>query len=755
MGGLRALASYVVLVLAFLAGPFFENSLLPGYYSAIMHLVPVAFAAFAFSTRGVVLTVGLSLVITLYYAYGSPIPIEVKIGRLLAFAAIVYLAIRLSQERERAVKHAGEEMARQMERQERARLEAVLQQMPSGVVIAQAPSGAVTLTNATIRSMWPRVAEPPTSIEGYGLYESHHADGRIYRPDEWPLARAIATGEVVVDEEVHLDRGADAPGTLSASAAPIRNEQGQIVAAVAVFSDVSERRRAESEQERLLAELETTFDAAAAGVIAFDREARTSRLNAAAARILGLSQDDLGLPMESLFSRLRCESVDGLAMPFELFPAARALRGEKVASVEMAIHRQGQKIWVFDGAGPIRARDGRILGSVVSFVDVSEMRHLHEEQRRLLDALEVRAAELVHERDQLHILVESIVDAVFVCDGTGTITLANQAGLALIGREGTSVAVALSDYLVALQLHHPDGRVVLREELAVNRALLGETVSAHQEVGTRPETRRRIDLLISAAPLKDGQGRVVGAVAVARDISELRELDRLKDEFLAVAAHELKTPVTITKGYAQALLRSGHSLPESHRKMLQSIDRGADRIDGLVGDLLDIVRLQTAGIELRSERVDLAELVEEVSDRLAATAPKHRLRLAAVEPVVVQGDRARLEQVLENLLDNALRYSPGGGDVSIGACVRAGAAVVSVEDQGVGIPEERQSRIGQRFYRAHTGTAYDYGGMGVGLFISKEVVERHGGKLWFESTEGHGSTFHFSLPLRTELGGDG
>jgi signal transduction histidine kinase len=324
----------------------------------------------------------------------------------------------------------------------------------------------------------------------------------------------------------------------------------------------------------------------------------------------------------------------------------------------------------------------------------------------------------------------------------------NRSGLALIGNDDTAAVSTLEDYLGALQLRHLDGRPVMIEELSIRRALGGEVVTASQEIGTHPVTQRQISLLISAAPLREDGGRVVGAVQVLRDISELRELDRLKDEFLAVAAHELKTPVTITKGYAQALLRSAQGTPERQRKMLESIVRGADRIDGLVGDLLDIVRLHSQGLELQMERFDLAELVEETVDRMAVAAPNHHLRLVRREPVVVSGDRGRLEQVLENLLDNALRYSPGGGNVDVAVSIEVGDAIVTVHDHGVGIPADRQLRIGQRFYRAHTGTPFDYGGMGVGLYIAKEIVARHDGSLWFKSEPGRGSAFSFSLPLR-------
>ncbi|MHB1416060.1 MAG: sensor histidine kinase, partial [Chloroflexota bacterium] len=454
--------------------------------------------------------------------------------------------------------------------------------------------------------------------------------------------------------------------------------------------------------------------------------------------------------MAELFARLHLEAADGTPMPLADFPPARALRGEQVGSAVVAFQRDGQKVWIYAGAEPIRAADGAVLGAVFSCVDISELRALQVQQQGLLVDVRQRATELALERDRLRIVVESIADAVFVCDAAGKITLVNKAGQALIGAQRVEAAGTLADYLSTLQPRSPDGHPVPLQDLAISQALGGQVVLDRQEIGIHPVTHRRVDLLVSAAPLRNGANRVVGAVEVVRDITELRELDRMKDEFLGVAAHELKTPVTITKGYSQVLLHSAQNLSQPQRRMLESIDRGADRIDNLVGDLLDIVRLQSEGLRLHRDRINLAELAEGVADRIAAISPRHRLRLVQKGPVVVQGDRRRLEQVLETLLDNALRYSPGGGDVDLSVSVEDTAAVVTVRDYGVGIPADRQARIGQRFYRAHTGTPYDYGGMGVGLYIAREIVERHGGRLWFESEEGKGSAFHFSLPLQVE-----
>lgn len=394
--------------------------------------------------------------------------------------------------------------------------------------------------------------------------------------------------------------------------------------------------------------------------------------------------------------------------------------------------------------------------------EMAERKQVEMERERLVEQLReanerlvvtsLRLQEQVEEArrraSQLETIIESIADGVFLCDKEGRIIDVNKAGLRLIGlSKKEETLLPLVDYLALLRLRHPDGRPIAMEELALSRALRGETIRGYEEIARHPQTKRDIYLLVSAAPVRDAEGNVIGAVEVISDITRMREFDKLIDEFISVAAHELKTPVAIMKGYAQALLRAVEEISPQRRKMLEAINRGADRIDRIVKDLLDISRLHVGRMELARERIDLSDLVEDVADRMALTTTRHRIRVVKAEPIVVEGDRARIEQVLINLLDNAIKYSPKGGDIDLTVAVRNHQAVVSVRDYGVGIPKEKQDHIFERFYRAHAGTPYDFGGMGVGLYISREIILRHGGKMWFQSEEGKGSTFYFSLPL--------
>jgi len=630
-----------------------------------------------------------------------------------------------------------------------------------------------------------------------------------------------------------------------------------------------------SEREHLLAEMEATLEAAPAAIITYDRQGRIVRFNEAAARIAGYTEADRLLPMEELFTRLQLETAEGQPMLLKDFPPARALRGEKVASVAMAFQRDGRKVWIIDGAGPIRARDDHILGAVVSFVDISDQKraeealreseeryrtlftqmeegfalheiicdeqgqpidyrfleanpafqrytglqpqdvigktvrevlpgiepfwidtygrvaltgeptrfesyaqpldrhyeviaysprrgqfatlfvditrrkHAEEERERLLVEMRLLADAAQRRAAELQGVLDNLVDAVFVTSPEGRITLHNQAANRLYGFSRFDEITNLSqDFPRLFQLRHPDGRPVKPEEMATGRALKGETVLEVSHIVRNLAQGRDRHVRVSSTPIRNAEGRIVGAVTIARDVTEIAELERMKDQFIAVAAHELKTPVTIMKGSAQILLRQAEGLSERQRKLLQSMNRGADRIDRVVNDLLDISRLHLGEIALERERIDLPSLVEQVVNETALTSGR-TIKLIAQEPAPVVGDAERLEQVLSNLLDNAIKYSPQGGEIEVSVTRQNGQAVVAVRDHGVGIPKEKQQHIFERFYRAHTGTPYDYGGMGVGLYISKQIIERHGGRMWFESEEGKGSTFYFSLPLAT------
>jgi two-component system, OmpR family, phosphate regulon sensor histidine kinase PhoR len=341
--------------------------------------------------------------------------------------------------------------------------------------------------------------------------------------------------------------------------------------------------------------------------------------------------------------------------------------------------------------------------------------------------------------------VDSMADGVLLLDEGARIVEANRAAVALLGASSKDQLLGpVEDWGRRFQIRSLDGAPIPPERYAIVRALAGEQLAPFDAILRRLDGR---DVFVSVAASQVVRpDRPPLAVSVLRDVSAARRLDEMREEFLATAAHEFKTPLAVVKAYAQLMARR----EPKERAALAVIERQVNRLARLVQHLLDSSRLRLEAGTGRTERFDLAALALEVVDLMRPAVAAHRLEVDAPVPVLVVADRDRIEGVITCLVDNAVRFSPSGGPVRMRVSVEGGEARVAVADEGVGIPLERQAQIFERYYRAHAGTPHDYGGLGLGLEMSRELVERHGGRMWFESAPGAGSTFHFGLPLPRE-----
>jgi PAS domain S-box-containing protein len=341
--------------------------------------------------------------------------------------------------------------------------------------------------------------------------------------------------------------------------------------------------------------------------------------------------------------------------------------------------------------------------------------------------------------------IDSMGDGVLLLDDRLSIVEANRAAMALLGVSSKAQLLGpVEEFGRRFMLRSSNGEATPPDRYAIVRALAGEQVVPYDGILRRLDGR---DVFVSVAAsrvLRPG-GEAL-AVAVLRDVSASRRLDKMREEFLATAAHEFKTPLAVVKAYAQLMARR----EPKERAALAVIERQVNRLARLVQHLLDGSRLRLEAGAGRTEPFDLAALAREVVDLMRPATPTHQLALDAPGLVPVVADRDRIEGVITCLVDNAIRFSPSGGPVRVRVHVEDGEARVDVADEGVGIPLERQAQIFERYYRAHAGTPHDYGGLGLGLEMSRELVERHGGRMWFESAPGAGSTFHFGLPLPRE-----
>jgi PAS domain S-box-containing protein len=257
----------------------------------------------------------------------------------------------------------------------------------------------------------------------------------------------------------------------------------------------------------------------------------------------------------------------------------------------------------------------------------------------------------------------------------------------------------------------------------------------------------QVDLTLAAELAR----RVALALDNVRLYQEAQEAVRVRDHFLSIASHELKTPITSVQGYAEMLLRratrEGHA-SERDLRALRVIKDEASRLNKLVELLLDVSRIQTGRLLLQTGPVDLVALIQRLAEIVQPSLSQHELHLDLPnEPVVIEGDELRLEQVLQNLVNNAIKYSPQGGPIQVSLDRQAHHAIIAVTDQGIGIPPEGLSQLFGRFYRANNVGAHGISGLGLGLYIVNHIVTAHGGNIQVESEVGHGTTFQVVLPL--------
>ena len=241
-----------------------------------------------------------------------------------------------------------------------------------------------------------------------------------------------------------------------------------------------------------------------------------------------------------------------------------------------------------------------------------------------------------------------------------------------------------------------------------------------------------------------------GAVLVLHDITDLRKLERIRRDFVANVSHEFRTPLTAIQGFAETLLAGAMDDPQNRGRFLEIIVEHSRRLARLTEDLLMLSKMDADRLEFETRRIPVGPLIESCIETAQPRARDKDLRLS-VSPEGkipdIAGDRRRLTEVLQNLLDNAIQYTPAGGQIVVRACVMGPEVVFTVSDTGIGIPQAEQPRIFERFYRVDVARSRQVGGTGLGLAIAKHLVEGHGGRIWVESEVGLGSQFHFSVPL--------
>jgi signal transduction histidine kinase/HAMP domain-containing protein len=366
---------------------------------------------------------------------------------------------------------------------------------------------------------------------------------------------------------------------------------------------------------------------------------------------------------------------------------------------------------------------------------------------RQLEKASLERLQLLEEMSRRRALLQSVLDTmiegVLVADQAGRIHLVNHSAVRIFGGRLPEPPFWLDTF--EGRFRAVDGKIVPVKRLPLTRALEGEAIT--EELQQLADRKPPVDLRTSAAPIRDARSRVTGAITVMRDVTELTALDRLKDEFIRTSAHELKTPVTVVRGYVEALQRSvGHTLPPSQQMLLNGIGQGSVRLSRLAEKLIDVANFSLGEIQIIRTHFDFCSLVHEIADAAREMSPTHAIALEGPEKCRLIADAYRMRQIVETLVENAVKFSPAGSEVRLLITCAPNQARLKVSDQGIGIPAEKQGRIFQTFYRAHADTAFDHGGLGASLYLAREALRFMGGTIQFRSEPGVGSTFEITIP---------
>lgn len=666
-----------------------------------------------------------------------------------------------------------------------AEMETIFESMAEGVAVFDTGGQLVRLNRAGASLVGFSAAKllmlSPTAL-GTGISEA--VAGKDFGLIRHPLILRALSGEVVTEEGVAITRADGAQVSLKMSVAPLYDKQAHVTGAVAIMEDVTERQ--EYQRERLAVgwvaaalnysldlkeTLDTAVEALTAALGADDSaimlaDEAQGVLRVAAERGYGMSKRFPVLPLDAplhpcLAFKTRKVRIHDSNMLSE-HPLLQALKQkglEAGLSVPLLVQDQALGVLVYSYSRPhhFSAHEQQVARAIADQIALAVV------NARLYEEVADYAAWQENERQTLQTIIDALPAGIGLRDKDGKVFMYNEAALKL-ARNSADVQAARQvggpPVEPVWEITRVDGTPVeigaLPSQLAIQTGQPVEEVQLflHQQDG------RAVPILLNAVAVPDAEGNLTRGLSVFQDITALKELERHKDEFISVASHELRGPLTVIRGQAQLLQRQLRrqekqgDIPSSLLYLIEAmegIEAQTSRLNDLVNDLLDVSRIQAGKLTLQRGPVQLAPLLTKVVQHGKLTSDRHTFDLKMDIPaggVMGYWDARRVEQVLHNLIGNAVKYSPVGGRVSIRAQTEdeQERVLISVHDEGLGIPSEALPHLFERFYRA--GNVSNIGGTGLGLYISRQLAVAHGGDLWAESPGlSKGSTFYLRLPL--------
>lgn len=425
-------------------------------------------------------------------------------------------------------------------------------------------------------------------------------------------------------------------------------------------------------------------------------------------------------------------------MPLDTCPMAKTLKnGQSYEAEEILIERLDHSVrTILVYSRPLFDSNNIFTGAHNTLVDITDQKK-EDNTKGILASI-----------------ITSSKDAIISKDLKGIITSWNESATRMFGYEPDEI-IGKSIKLLIPRKRKNEEKEILD---CIGR---GEQVH-HYETERLKKNKEIINLSLTISPIKNQKGEIIGASKIARDITEmtttrnkkdtytkqLELLNQHKDEFMSLASHELKTPLTSAKAYIQLLSK----LIEQDHKGYRLINRAVvsiARLEGLINDLLDLSKIKAGKLQYHMESVNFNEVLENSVESAMHLSSTHKIVVKNSANLTLKGDRVRLEQVLNNLLENAIKYSPEANTVEVSVSQVEDKVVVSIKDEGIGIPKKSIKHLMERYYRVDNNSVR-FPGLGMGLYISTEILKRHGGKLWVKSKENQGSTFYFDLPINHE-----
>ncbi|MDD3717915.1 MAG: GAF domain-containing protein [Actinomycetota bacterium] len=649
-----------------------------------------------------------------------------------------------------------------------SRSEVIVASMSSGLLVTDS-GGKVAMANQAARDLL-GLESIPRDVSLRGLLEPTLLDTDLL----WGfLEGETATGSEYSQAHLEVRLRGTPERILSVSASPIRAGYEPNSGSVVILEDITERVKVDEIRDDLMlliarrVEEQTTLYEVGKSLI--DEVDTRNLLEFLLDKAVDLADAELGalsLREEEGIFRVRAlhgVDADKLGLSYrqgEFLPGETAAQEAPLRRLEVdpaLATPWGKELGypISYLAAPITWQG--VVKGVIEVASPSSARAFGEDDLRLLSLFVNQAAialensnlyrRITEDQRRMEAMLHSINDGVIAVNNEAQVILVNAAAERILDLRPFSETEKLH---VNEVIHIQNLANLFLKSLNTRREL-------EEQIWLEPPDKRLLE--VETSLIETSPGERIGIIAIIRDITALRELEQAKSDFVSTVSHELRTPLTSIKAYTATLRRRDVDFDESTRQgFLQVIEEETDRLTRLVADILDVSRIESGRLTLKKRDFDLSKLVRIIIGKLQSQFSNHEIELDAPESMeTVRADPDKIEQVLVNLVDNAAKYSPSGGEIRLTLEANPRGVECSVSDSGVGIPEEHLSNIFEKFHRVDNRATREIYGTGLGLYVSKSIVEAHGGTIWAESVLGEGSTFHFTLPLssRAERGGRG